>query len=306
MPIIIPDNLPARQTLEKEGVLVITEPEAIRQDIRPIRVALLNLMPEKIKTETQLTRLIGATPLQVEMTLVTTSSYIPKTTSTGHLLAFYQPWESVRKLTFDGLIITGAPVEKMPFSDVKYWDELTNIFAWSQTHVQETLNLCWGAQASLYHFHRLPKHRLANKLFGVFSHKIEKLNTTFLRGFNDNFPVPVSRYSETRRADVEKIKDLEILASSGDAGLCLIRDARNRQLNMLNHLEYENDTLKSEYQRDTEAGLNINLPTNYFPENDPKKMPANVWRPLAHLLFANWINYVYQTTPFNAANIPNL
>lgn len=306
MPIIIPDNLPARQTLEHEGVVVISEPEAIRQDIRPMRVALLNLMPEKIKTETQLTRLIGATPLQVEMTLVTTSSYTPKNTSADHLLAFYRPWESVRHRNFDGLIITGAPVETMPFEQVQYWHELTQILDWSQTHVQETLNLCWGAQASLYHFHKVPKYDLPEKMFGVFPHKIVTENTTFLRGFNDDFPVPVSRHSETRQDDIDKISDLYVLASSDEAGLCMVRDPVHRQLNMLNHLEYEHDTLASEYQRDVDAGAEIQLPAHYFPNDDPKQPPINFWRPLAHLLFANWINYLYQTTPFEVAQIPKI
>lgn len=306
MPIIIPDNLPARQTLEHEGVLVITEPEAIRQDIRPVRVALLNLMPEKIKTETQLTRLIGATPLQVEMTLVTTSSYTPKNTSADHLLAFYRPWETVRHLTFDGLIITGAPIETMPFEDVKYWPELCQIFDWSQTNVQETLNICWGGQASLNYFHNVPKFNLPRKMFGVFPHSVDTPNTTFLRGFTDDFPVPVSRHSETRREDIEAVPELQILASSEEAGMCLIRDEAHRQLIMLNHLEYEGDTLLDEYRRDKESGMDTQLPAYYFPNNDPDQKPVNFWRPLAHLLFANWINHVYEHTPYNTAEIPRL
>lgn len=306
MPIIIPDNLPARRILDEEGILVITEPEAIRQDIRPVRVALLNLMPEKIKTETQLTRLIGASPLQVEMTLVTTSSYTPKNTSADHLLAFYRPWESVRHLTFDGLIITGAPVETMPFQDVKYWHELTQIFDWSQTHVQETLNICWGGQASLFHFHGVPKYDLKEKMFGVFQHRIATPNTPFLRGFTDQFPVPVSRHSETRATDIAAVPGLQVLASSDSAGVCLVRDKVHRQLCMFNHLEYDSDTLSGEYFRDRESGMNILPPENYFPNDDPMVAPVNFWRPLAHLLFANWINHVYQTTPFNAADIPNL
>ena len=306
MPIIIPDNLPARRTLEQEGVVVISEPEAIRQDIRPMRVALLNLMPEKIKTETQLTRLIGATPLQVEMTLVTTSSYTPRNTSADHLLAFYRSWESVRDRNFDGLIITGAPVETMPFEHVQYWQELTQILDWSQTHVQETLNLCWGAQASLYHFHKIPKHDLPQKMFGVFPHQIVTHNTTFLRGFNDVFPVPVSRHSETRQEDIDKVSDLYVLATSQEAGLCIVRDPVHRQLDMLNHLEYEHDTLAAEYQRDVATGVEIQLPAHYFPNDDPNQKPVNFWRPLAHLLFANWINYLYQTSPFEVAQIPNI
>lgn len=306
MPIIIPDNLPARQTLEHEGVVVISEPEAIRQDIRPMRVALLNLMPEKIKTETQLTRLIGATPLQVEMTLITTSSYTPKNTSADHLLAFYRPWDTVRHRNFDGLIITGAPVETMPFEQVQYWHELTQILNWSQTHVQETLNLCWGAQASLYHFHKVPKHNLSQKMFGVYPHRIITKNTTFLRGFNDVFPVPVSRHSETRQEDIATVSELYVLASSDEAGLCIVRDPVNRQLNMLNHLEYEHDTLAMEYQRDVDAGAEIQLPAYYFPNDDPDQPPVNFWRPLAHLLFANWINYLYQTSPFEVAQIPHI
>ena len=303
MPIKIPDNLPARRILEREGVLVIREHDAIRQDIRPMRVALLNLMPEKIRTETQITRLVGSTPLQVEMSLLKTSSYTPTNTPSEHMLAFYTPWSAVAHEKFDGLIVTGAPVEEMEFEDVDYWSELTEIFDWTRTNVSSVLNICWAGQASLYHNYGIPKHALPRKLSGVFQHRVVTPNSELLRGFADNFRVPVSRYTETRRADVEKLPALSILAESDDAGLCLIKDRVLNQAHMFNHLEYDTDSLANEYQRDIKAGRDIHVPQDYFPNDDPSLAPVNRWRGHGHLLFANWINTMYQTSPFDISDI---
>ena len=303
MPIKIPDDLPARRTLEQEGVLVIGEHDAIRQDIRPLRIALLNLMPEKIKTETQIARLVGSTPLQVEMTLIKTSSYTPTNTSQEHMLAFYQPWDRVAGEKFDGLIVTGAPVEEMPFEDVNYWPELRDIFDWTRSNVFSAFNICWGGQAALYHHYGVPKHALSRKLSGVFEHRIVTPNSALLRGFSDGFPVPVSRYTETRRADIEAIPELRVLADSDVAGLCLIEDTALNQVYMFNHLEYDTATLGDEYRRDVAAGRDIRMPANYFPHDDPKRPPVNGWRAYGHLLFGNWINAIYQAAPFDLSKI---
>jgi len=303
MPIIIPETLPARQTLEEERIRVITEGDAIRQDVRPLQIALLNLMPEKLKTERMITRLVGATPLQVEMSLVTTGSYQPKNTSGAHMLAFYQAWEKVKDRKFDGFIITGAPIETLEFEDVVYWDEIRQILDWTQSNVHSTLNICWGGQAALNHFHGVPKHELTEKMFGVFPHRIMSPNTHILRGFNDEFVVPVSRHTEVRRSDIPDTKGLEIVAESELAGLCLLEDIVHRQIFMFNHLEYEVETLGDEYHRDVAAGMDIQVPFGYFPNDDPTKTPANSWRASGHLLFANWINQVYQTTPYDISKI---
>ncbi|MEM7172603.1 MAG: homoserine O-succinyltransferase [Pseudomonadota bacterium] len=303
MPIKIPDDLPARQFLETEGLLVMGESDALRQDVRPLRIALLNLMPQKIKTETQLARLIGSTPLQVELTLLITSSYTPTTVPKQHLLDFYRPWDEVRSEKFDGLIITGAPIEKMPFDEVVYWRELTEILDWSQTNIHQSYNLCWGAQAALYHFYGIPKHTMPAKLFGVFKHHITTPNSTVLRGFNDEFFVPVSRHTETRREDLLPYSGLEILAESEEAGLCLIQDHDHRHLYMFNHLEYDAGTLRDEFNRDLSAGLDIQPPKYYFPNDDPEREPRNFWRSHAHLLMGNWINDLYQTTPYDLNDI---
>ncbi len=304
MPIKVPDNLPAQAELKDEGVLLITEEVALRQDVRPLEIALLNLMPEKIKTETQISRLLGATPLQIELTLVTTSSYAPKNTSAEHMLAFYQPWEEVRGRKFDGLIITGAPIETLPFQDVIYWRELTQIFDWSQSHVQETYNICWAGQAAMQHFHGVEKHLLPEKMFGVFPHRVQGGRDGLLRGFNDEISVPVSRHTEVRREDLPAEAGLEVLLDSDEAGLCLLRDAARRQTYMLNHLEYDTGTLADEYHRDVTAGAAIELPAYYFPDNDPARAPVNRWRAHGSLLFGNWINDLYQSTSFELANIP--
>lgn len=304
MPIKVPDNLPARAALEDEGVLLIAERTAVRQDVRPLEIALLNLMPEKIKTETQISRLLGATPLQIALTLVTTSSYAPKNTSAEHMLAFYQPWDTVRERKFDGLVITGAPIETLPFQDVAYWRELTQIFDWSQSHVQETYNICWAAQAALQHFYGVPKYELPQKMFGVFPHHVRGGRDGLLRGFDDIVPVPVSRHTEVRRADLPAQAELNVLLESEAAGLCLLRDDARRQTYMFNHLEYDTGTLADEYRRDVAAGAAIGLPANYFPDDDPTRAPVNSWRAHGNLLIGNWINDLYQSTSFELANIP--
>ncbi|MBT6426607.1 MAG: homoserine O-succinyltransferase, partial [Rhodospirillaceae bacterium] len=278
MPIKVPDNLPAKATLENEGVLLIAERVAVRQDVRPLEIALLNLMPEKIKTETQIARLLGATPLQIELSLVTTGSYAPKNTSAEHMLAFYKPWDEVRERKFDGLIITGAPIETLPFHEVAYWRELTEIFDWSQSHVQETFNICWAAQAALQHFHGVPKYELTQKMFGVFPYQVHGGRDGLLRGFNDEIAVPVSRHTEVRREDLPEAAGLSILLDSDEAGLCLIRDQAHRQVYMFNHLEYDTATLADEYHRDVAAGLEIAPPANFFPGDDPARAPINQWR----------------------------
>jgi homoserine O-succinyltransferase len=282
---------------------VMTEASAARQDIRPLHIGLLNLMPNKIKTETQFARLIGATPLQVELTLVKITGHTPKNTPADHMLAFYEDWEDVKRRKFDGFIVTGAPVELLEFEDVNYWDELSRIYDWTQTNVQSTFNICWGAQAALHHFHGVPKHTLPRKAFGVYRHRNLKPNSPYLRGFSDDFSVPVSRWTENHRADLPIDQGLEILMESDEAGLCLINDPQKRSLYMFNHIEYDTTSLSDEYWRDRTAGKPIELPANYFPKNDPELPPENRWRSHAHLLFGNWINELYQTTPFDLSKI---
>jgi homoserine O-succinyltransferase len=303
MPIKIPNDLPARSTLENEGVMVMTEDAAVRQDIRPLRIGLLNLMPNKIKTETQFARLVGATPLQVEMTLIKITSHTPKNTPAEHMLAFYRNWENVKHEKFDGFIVTGAPVELLEFESVTYWDELRRIFDWTQTHVHSCMNICWGAQASLYHFHGVQKHPLPKKAFGVYRHRNLNPASPYLRGFSDDFSIPVSRWTEVRRSELPTSAGMEVLIESDDAGLCLVNDAPHSSLYMFNHIEYDTRTLSDEYWRDFNAGRPIELPRNYFPSNDPQAPPENRWRSHAHLLFGNWINEVYQTTPFHLNEI---
>lgn len=299
MPIRIADNLPARRTLEAEGVIVMSETEAARQDIRPLRIALLNLMPDKITTETQISRLLGASPLQIELELVRISDHVSKNTSSGHIAAFYKPWEDVRAEKFDGLIITGAPVEQIDFAAVTYWDELRRILDWSQANVHRTLTLCWGAMAALHHFHGVPKHALSAKAAGVFSHVNRAPASPWMRGLPDLFDVPVSRWSELRSADLPAGSGLAVLADSAETGLCLIDDPANRAVHMLNHLEYDTLTLAGEYARDEGR----TLPAHYFPGDDPAAMPTNTWRGHGHLFFSNWVNETYQTTPFDSAQI---
>ncbi|ALN74654.1 homoserine O-succinyltransferase [Aureimonas sp. AU20] len=295
MPIKIPDHLPARRTLEAEGVAVMGETDAVRQDIRPLRIGLLNLMPDKIGTETQIARLLGATPLQIELTLVRISDHVARHTSADHLSAFYKPWSEARAERFDGFVITGAPVEHLPFGEVRYWPELRQILDWTQTHVHATLTICWAAQAALQHLHGIPKHPLAAKAFGVFAQANLAPASPWLRGFPDRFDVPVSRWTEVREADFPAEGGLVTLARAPETGPCLVSDPRHRMLHMFNHLEYETDTLAKEYHRDG-AGP---LPVGYFPKDDPAGAPENRWRGHAHLLFGNWINEIYQTTPFD-------
>ncbi len=303
MPIKIPDNLPARATLEKEGVMVMSERTADRQDIRPMKIALLNLMPKKIVTETQLARLVGATPLQVELKLVKIGSHISRNTSQDHILAFYEDFQTIRDQKFDGFITTGAPIELLEFADVDYWDELCEIFDWTQSNVHSTFNICWGAQAAINHFHGVPKYELPQKKFGVFRHDNLNPTSTFLRGFSDDFSIPVSRHTEVRRGDLPENSSLEVLMESDEAGLCLINDPKHRHLYMFNHLEYDSHSLAEEYWRDIKEGLDIPLPQNYFPDNNPDNPPTNHWRSHAHLLFGNWINHLYQTVPFDRNDI---
>jgi homoserine O-succinyltransferase/O-acetyltransferase len=303
MPIRIPNELPARRILEQEGVMVMTEATAARQDIRTLQIGLLNLMPTKIKTETQFARLIGATPLQIELSLIRITDHTPKNTSAEHMLAFYEPWENVRHKKFDGFIITGAPIEQMPFEEVTYWDELRNIFDWTQTSVHSTMNICWGAQAAMHHFYGTPKHALSEKAFGIYRHRNLNPASPFLRGFSDDFSMPVSRWTEVRKSDLPKNAGLEILMESDEMGLCLINDPAHRSLYMFNHIEYDTRSLAEEYERDLAAAKAIAVPKNYYPGSDPKKDPENRWRSHAHLLFGNWINEVYQSTPFDLADI---
>ncbi|KQZ73502.1 homoserine O-succinyltransferase [Sphingopyxis sp. Root214] len=299
MPIKIPDQLPARPILEAEGVVVMREVDAGRQDVRPLRIALLNLMPDKISTETQLARLLGATPLQIELTLVRISDHAARNTSADHMAAFYRPWSHVRAEKFDGFIITGAPVERLPYDEVRYWSELRAILDWTQTHVHRCFTICWAAQAALFHFHGVPKRDLLRKAFGIFEHVNLAPASPYLRGFSDRFYVPVSRWTEVCPTALAEARGLQVLAGSDETGAGLVYDRTHRTLHMFNHLEYDTDTLAVEYYRDGRA----QLPRGYFPADDPASAPENRWRSHAHLLFANWINEIYQTTPFEVAAI---
>lgn len=304
MPIRIPDRLPATRTLQSENIFVMTEARADTQDIRPLRVALLNLMPTKIATETQMARLLGNTPLQVELELLYTRSHRARNIAEEHLLSFYRTFDDVADERFDGLIVTGAPVEQLPFEQVEYWDELCRILDWSTTHVHSTLHICWGAQAGLYHHYGIEKVPLPHKLFGVFEHAVEYRPSILMRGFDETFMAPHSRHTGIRRADVEAEKRLKILASSERAGLYVMATARGRQVFVTGHAEYDPRTLENEYLRDRAAGLPIAPPENYYPDGDPSHPPRVTWRAHANLLFANWLNYfVYQTTPFEIGDI---
>lgn len=305
MPVKIPSTLPARATLEAENVFVMGEERAARQDIRPLRVAILNLMPTKIATETQILRLLGNSPLQVDVTLLRTATHDPKNTGPDHLLKHYTNFEEVRGEKFDGLIITGAPVEQMEFEAVDYWPELTRIMDWAETDVESTFNICWGAQAVLYHRYGIPKHALPRKLFGVFEHRTLAPAERLLRGFDDTFMAPHSRHTEIRRADIEKVADLKILAESDEAGIYIVGSADRRHVFITGHSEYDPLTLKTEYDRDVSNGLPIDVPKNYYPQDNPSKPPQVRWRGHASLLYANWLNYyVYQITPFDPREIP--
>lgn len=303
MPIRIANDLPARSVLEAEGVNVMSEKTAARQDIRPLRIALLNLMPTKINTETQFARLVGSTPLQVDLSLVRMTNHVSKNTSSEHMAAFYRPWEDVQHEKFDGLIVTGAPIELLAFEDVDYWDELCRIFDWCGTNVHSLLAVCWGAQAALNHFYGVPKHALSEKRFGVFAHRNRLPGSPILRGFSDRFSIPVSRWTEVLEEDLPRDQGLEVLMSSPHAGLCLVNDPAKRALYMFNHIEYDTDTLGAEYARDVEASRDVRMPLNYFPDDDPARTPRNRWRSHAHLFIANWINETYQTTSFDVDDI---
>jgi homoserine O-succinyltransferase len=300
MPIKIPDNLPASDILAKENIFVMNEERAIHQDIRPLKIAILNLMPTKIVTETQLLRLIGNTPIQVDVVLLHPVTHASKNTPLEHLENFYKTFEEVREERFDGMIITGAPVENLNFEEVNYWDELTKIMDWTKTNVYSTFYICWAAQAGLYHHYGIPKYSLSQKMFGVFKHKINVKNIKLLRGFDDEFFAPHSRHTEVRREDILNIKELELLCESDESGVYIVSSKEGRQIFVTGHSEYDPLTLKAEYDRDVGKGLPINIPQNYYTDNNPENEPMVKWRGHANLLFANWLNYyVYQSTPFN-------
>ncbi len=299
MPVKIPDSLPARGILEAENVFLIGERQALQQDIRPLRIAILNLMPTKVATETQLLRLLGNTPLQVEVTLLHMASHSSKNTSAEHLLEHYVSFAEVRNQAFDGLIVTGAPVETLPFEEVDYWPELTEILDWAETNVFSCFFICWGAQAALHHYHGVPKFPLANKMFGVFPHLLKVRNERLVQGFDDVFFAPHSRHTETRREDILARPELVLLAESDEAGVYLVQSANRRHVFVTGHSEYDPCTLQGEYVRDLGKGLPIGIPQNYFPQDDPSREPLVRWRGHSNLLFSNWLNYfVYQETPF--------
>ena len=304
MPIRIPNDLPAVKALEKENIFVMTERRAITQDIRPLKILLLNLMPKKIETETQISRLLGNSPLQVDLELIHTKSHFSRNTPAEHLITFYKTFDDVKERTFDGLIITGAPVENMPFEEVEYWDELCEIMEWSKTHVHSTFHICWGAQAGLYYHYGIDKVALPRKISGVFEHKLDYKQSMLLRGFDDRFFVPQSRFTTVRTEDVKAVKELKILASSKETGIYAISAKKGRQFFITGHSEYDADTLKNEYIHDTAAGLPVDVPKNYFPGDDPTKPPIVRWRAHANLLYTNWLNYfVYQSTPYDITEI---
>lgn len=304
MPIKVPNNLPAVKTLTRENIFVMTDTRAMTQDIRPLKILILNLMPTKIETETQLTRLLGNTPLQVELELLQTASHKAKNISQEHMLAFYQTFSQVKSKYYDGMIITGAPVENMDFSEVEYWDELCEIMEWSKSHVHSTFHICWGAQAGLYYHYGIKKYQLDTKLSGIFSHVVEKKGSMLFRGFDDEFMAPHSRNTEVRREDIESVPSLEILSTSAEAGVYAVKSKNDRQFFIMGHSEYDADTLKNEYLRDTEQGLQPKIPSNYFPNNDDSMSPVVTWRSSANLLYSNWLNYfVYQSTPYNIEQI---
>ncbi len=299
MPIRIPSTLPAFDILSNEGVMVMSQRHADKQDIRPLNIALLNLMPQKIQTETQFARLIGATPLQLELTLIRMSEHKSKTTSASHMGAFYEPFQAVKDRKFDGLIITGAPIEHLAFSDVTYWTELQEIFDWTQTNVHSTFGVCWGGMAMINHFHGVDKHMLDAKAFGCFRHQNKQPSSHYLRGFSDDCVIPVSRWTEMRKDEIDARDGLVTLLASDEVGPCLVQDDAHRALYIFNHFEYDTDTLKGEYDRDVAKGKPINVPVNYYPDDDPSKPPQNRWRSHGHLLYTNWISEIYLTTPFD-------
>ncbi|MBQ8741994.1 MAG: homoserine O-succinyltransferase [Clostridia bacterium] len=304
MPIKIPNELPATATLLSENIFAITETRAITQDIRPLKILILNLMPTKIVTETQLARILGNTPLQVELEFIHASSHVSKNTSSEHLIAFYKTFDQVKHEKYDGMIITGAPVEKLEFEEVDYWSELCEIMEWSKTNVTSTFHICWGAQAALYYHYGIKKYELPKKLFGVFPHTVDRKKSILMRGFDDLFYAPHSRYTTVLREDIEKESALKILASSEQAGVYVAATKHGRQVFVTGHSEYDTDTLDKEYRRDRDAGLDTDVPYNYYPNDDPSKKPRSTWRSHANLLYTNWLNYfVYQTTPYDINKI---
>lgn len=304
MPIKIPDKLPAVKILAEENIFVMTQTRAITQDIRPLKLLVLNLMPTKIETETQLSRLLGNTPLQIEMELIHTQSHRSKNVSKEHLFSFYKTFDEIKNLKFDGMIITGAPVEKLNFEQVDYWQELCSIMEWTKTNVHSTFHICWGAQAALYYHYGIDKQQLNKKLFGVYPHTVEHKKSILFRGFDDVFMAPHSRHTTVSRKDIESVPELKILASSTQAGVFAVKNKSGSQIFVFGHSEYDPDTLKREYLRDKTAGLDISVPDNYFPDDDDTKPPLVSWRSHANLLFYNWLNYfVYQTTPYDLSKI---
>lgn len=300
MPIKIPNALPATETLQGENIFVMTETRALSQDIRPLKILLLNLMPTKIETETQLARLLGNTPLQVELELIHTKTHVSKNVSEEHMLAFYKTFEDVKEEKFDGMIITGAPVEKMPFEEVEYWEELCDIMEWSKTHVTSTFHICWGAQAGLYYHFGINKYPIEKKLSGVYRHKVERRSSMLFRGADDVFMAPHSRYTTVKREDIEKEPQLRIIASSDEAGIYALATDSGKQIFIMGHSEYDGETLKNEYLRDKKAGIECEVPVNYFPDDDDTKQPLVSWRAHANLVYSNWLNYyVYQVTPYD-------
>ena len=304
MPIKIPNGLPAESVLQSENIFIMKETRALSQEIRPLRILLLNLMPKKIETETQLSRLLGNTPLQVELELIHTRTHESQNTSAEHLLAFYKTFDDVKDQNFDGLIITGAPVEMVPFEEVDYWEELCAIMEWSKTHVHSTLHICWGAQAGLYYHFGIDKVTLPQKMFGIFPHTLDYKNSILFRGFDDVFSVPHSRHTTVKREAIESVPALRVLASSPEAGVYAVIDKESRRIFIMGHSEYDALTLDAEYRRDIAKGMDIAVPCNYYPDDDPTKMPRVSWRSCANLLFSNWLNYfVYQTTPYDLKEI---
>lgn len=305
MPIKIPSDLPAYDVLSHEGVMVMDPDQAARQDIRPLRIALLNLMPKKIQTETQFARLIGATPLQIDLSLIRMSDHRARNTAADHMESFYRPFAEVEATSekFDGLIITGAPIEHLPFDEVTYWDELRRVMDWTQSHVHSTFGVCWGGMAMIHHFHGVAKHLLDAKAFGCFRHRNMAPASPFLRGFSDDCVIPVSRWTEIRQDEIDARDGLTTLLHSDQVGPCLVEDPAHRALYIFNHLEYDSDTLKQEYDRDVANGTPINVPCNYYPDDDPKRPPQNRWRSHAHLLYGNWISEIYETTPYDIDQI---
>ncbi len=303
MPIKIPSDLPAYDVLTNEGVMVMSPDQAARQDIRPLRIGLLNLMPKKIQTENQFARLIGATPLQIDLTLIRMTEHQTRNTAAEHMAEFYQSFQEVKDHKFDGLLITGAPIEHLPFEEVTYWDELCEVFDWTQTNVHSTFGVCWGGMAMINYFNGVKKHMLDHKAFGCFRHQNMTPASPYLRGFSDDCVVPVSRWTEIRQEEVEACPGLSTMLGSDETGPCLIEDPDHRALYIFNHFEYDSDTLKQEYDRDVASGTEINVPLNYYPDDDPTRVPQNRWRSHAHLLYGNWINEIYETTPYEIDRI---